>query len=69
MGAFHVLVTILLWIYAIIVAESSWKHEYHKVEVEALYLKRPTLFERWQSANKGLPLGSVEYHLGSIVGV
>ena len=26
-------------------------------------------FERWQSANKGLPLGSVIYHLGSIDGV
>ena len=26
-------------------------------------------FERWQSANKGLPLGSVKDHLGSIGGV
>ena len=26
-------------------------------------------FERWQSANKDLPLGSVKYHLGSIGGV
>ena len=26
-------------------------------------------FERWQSANKGLPLGSVIYNLGSIDGV
>ena len=27
------------------------------------------VFERWQSAYKGLPLGSVRYHLGSIGGV
>ena len=26
-------------------------------------------FERWQSANKGLPPGSVKYHMGSIDGV
>ena len=26
-------------------------------------------FERWQSANKSLPLGSVKDHLGSIGGV
>ena len=26
-------------------------------------------FERWQSANIGLPLGSVKYHLGTIGGV
>ena len=26
-------------------------------------------FERWQSAHKGFPLGSVTYHLGSIGGV
>ena len=26
-------------------------------------------FERWQSAKKGLPLGSVKDHLGSIGGV
>ena len=26
-------------------------------------------FERRQSANKGLPLGSVKYHLGSIGGI
>ena len=26
-------------------------------------------FERWQSENKGLPLGSVKCHLGSIDGV
>ena len=26
-------------------------------------------FELWQSANKGLPLGSVKYHMGSISGV
>ena len=36
------------------------------------YLYRPTDslgFERWKSANKGLPLVSVKDHLGSIGGV
>ena len=34
--------------------------------VEDLTYLRLLGFERWQSANKGLPLGSVKDHLGSI---
>ena len=37
--------------------------------LDILYLRAPVRFEHWQSINKGLPLGSVKDHLGSIGGV
>ncbi len=37
--------------------------------VDLLDLRAFLGFDRWQSANKGTPLGSVKYHLGSIGGV
>ncbi len=36
---------------------------------DLLVLRALLGFERWQSANKGLQLGSVKDHLGSIDGV
>ena len=41
---------------------------YHPIE-DLLDLRALLGFERWQSANKGLSLGSVKDHLGSIGGV
>ena len=38
-------------------------------QLDLLDLRAMLGFERWQSANKGLPLGSVMDHLGSIDGV
>ena len=37
--------------------------------VDLLDLRAFLGFDSWQSANKGIPLGSVKYHLGSIGGV
>ena len=39
------------------------------VQFDLLDLRALLGFERWLSANKGLPLGSVKDHLGSIGGV
>ena len=42
--------------------------ETHQI-LDLLDLRAMLGFERWQSANKGLPLGSVIYHLCGIDGV